>query len=667
MSYVLILSVFHLQAMVFLINMLSVLHTLLTTTSHDLVSADQRHLVMCVKTILLRHFVSGESLLVSLPSDGYNVTSQEADHLMLMEVMVQNINEEILWPLEIYKPRIQRKQSFLGRQGYPNVFIMFTWFEQEERNIIINLTPQLENLITKGLLNSHARFIIIITDNVVAPGQTALSTVEYLWANFKIFDVLVLCPIINSDLNRSNGMARFHFYSWFPFHSYGQQEILFDECILGKNNQWYSETNLFPSKIPSKFQNYNAITVFTGEVKPSLLLTKNYTEGNRTVLEFRGPEIDMLNLILGTINISFTYSNLRRGNTTDFLTLMAELSSGRLDLMIGALPLHESLTAYGDPSFPYYFTGYKWYVPCPKAVPRVDKISGIFYPSAWLSLVVSFVTMSLVMWGYGSLFKESECHAYETLSNCFYNVWAVAFGVSVHHKPIISELKAIFLLWVCYCYAMNTVFQTFFTSFLVDPGFENPIKDYDELLASGLDFGYGSGSESLFFENYSEFNSKETSFRRSRCLSYEECFLRIFKDRHFATLQVEFFANAFTTVYLPRNEHLLCSLNDYYRIIYVVMYLPKGSHILNPLNRVASRIAESGLFSKWISGLEEFWKIKGVSMLKVDVLTKHSSVDGYFVFNMSHLQIAFCSLAIGLVLSFAVLFAEMLNYSFGCN
>jgi hypothetical protein len=97
------------------------------------------------------------------------------------------------------------------------------------------------------------------------------------------------------------------------------------------------------------------------------------------------------------------------------------------------------------------------------------------------------------------------------------------------------------------------------------------------------------------------------------------------------------------------------------------MYLPKGSHILTPLNRVVHRTVESGLAAKWINGLEEIWKIKSVSMLKVDILTIHSSVDGFFVFNMSHLQIAFFSLVVGLVLSFVVLFAEMLNYPDGCN
>jgi hypothetical protein len=580
---------------------------------------------------------------------------------MIMEDMLQNINEEILWPVEIYKRNTQKKQSFLGRQEQVKVCIMFTWSKQDERNVIIKLRSQLENLTEKGLLNTQARFVIIITEYVGTPGETVLSTVEYLWTNFKIFDVLVLCPILNSDANHLNRLTSFYLYSWLPFHSFGKQEILFDECTLDKSNQWHSDKNLFPPKIPPKFQNYNEITVLTGELRPTIILENNYTHGNKTILEFKGPEIEMLTSILEAMNMSFTYRNLPRHNITEFHTLMAELSLGRLDLIIGGLPLHEFLSAYGDPSFPYYFTGYKWYVPCPKAVPRIDKISGIFYPSAWLSLIASFVAMSLVMWGYGSLFERSKCRAYQTLCNCFYKVWTVAVGVSVHHKPISGELRVLFLLWVCYCYVMNAVLQIFFTSFLIDPGFGRPIQNYDELLASGVELGYGSGSESLFFENYSEFIPSENLFRSTLCLSHDECFLRMLKSCDFATLQVEFFAKYFTSVYLSRKEHLLCSLKDYYRIVYIVMYLPKRSHILAPLNRVTRRTVEAGLITKWISGMQELWKIQSASFFNVDHVTKHSSVDGFFVLNMSHLQIAFYLLAIGLVLSSVVLFGEMLK------
>jgi hypothetical protein len=622
----------------------------LPTTNSALFAAQQTHLVTCVKTVLLRHFTSGESLLISLPGNGH-------DHLKFVELMLQNIHEETLWAIYTYRPQAEQIETALRHEENFSICIMFTWLEEGESDVTINLIPQLRNVIAKGLLNTHAHMFVVMTDCVDSLGQTALSTVETLWTNFNVFDVLVLFPVSDPD-----GMTRCHLYTWFPFHSSGGQEILLDEFTPGTNGLWDSSKNLFPSKIPTRFQNYNEITVLTSEINPSILLSKNYTKGNKTVLEFKGPEVDFLASVLGTLNLSHTYSALRRDNTTDFLALMAQLSRGNLDLVIGALPLHEFLASYAAPTFPYYFTGYKWYVPCPRPVARTDKVTHIFHSSAWLSLITSFVTVSVVMRGYGGLFKSNESRAYQTLSNCFYNAWAVAFGVSVHHKPTTSELKVIFLLWVCYCYVISTVFQTFFTSFLINPGFDKPIQSYEELVASGVECGLGAGSETLLFENYSEFTPQEILPRSRMCLGHKKCLFRTLKDSNFATLQVEFFAEYFATIYLPRQENLLCSLQDYFRILYVAMYLPKGSHILPPLNRATRRTVESGLVTKWISDMEEPWKIKGSA-----IVTEGSSADGYYVFTVSHLQIAFSLLACGIFLSFIVLFAETMYRPNGCN
>jgi hypothetical protein len=38
--------------------------------------------------------------------------------------------------------------------------------------------------------------------------------------------------------------------------------------------------------------------------------------------------------------------------------------------------------------------------------------------------------------------------------------------------------------------AMNTVVQAFLTSFLIDPGLLPPIMNLDELLDSGIEYGY---------------------------------------------------------------------------------------------------------------------------------------------------------------------------------
>ena len=652
----------------FLLQVFNILQTVLSAGNSDLLTADQSSLVTCVKTVLMQHFISGESLLISFPSNGYKFSSSTTDHLKFVEVMLRGINEANLWPVEVLRLPTEKNETYLDQRRHFNVYIIFTWPGERGSNVTFDLTLQLESVIEKGLLKNDDRIFIVVTDHVSASGETTLRTVQNLWTKFNIFDVLILVPTSNSKENHQHRkMTSFNFYTWFPFHASSQREAFLDQCITGTNNVWNIKKNLFPLKIPQKFQNYNQITVFTSEVKPSLILAKNYTEGNRTVLEFRGPEIDLLSYITETLNLSFIYSNLRRDKREDSLTLRTKLVHEKLCLLMGALILHETLASYGDPTFPYFFTGFKWYVPCPKPIPRIEKISGIFCPSAWLSIFTSFITVSLVMWGYASFFKETESVVYQTLNSCLYNSWAVILAVSVCRKPITCEIKIVFLVWVCYSYIIGTIYQIFFTSFLVDPGFRKQIGSYNELVMSDMEYGYGSDSEKNFFEHFSEFISPETLSRSKNCPDYTECFLRLMKDCKFATLQIEFFAEYFKTVYLPRKEHLLCSLNDHFRIIYIVMYLPKGSHFLAPVNRVISHAVESGLLRKWIKNMKKVWKIRSGFKLNNDIFNEDKYDVAYFVFTLSHLQVAFILLAVGLAVSFTVLFVEILCHSKKCR
>jgi hypothetical protein len=51
-------------------------------------------------------------------------------------------------------------------------------------------------------------------------------------------------------------------------------------------------------------------------------------------------------------------------------------------------------------------------------------------------------------------------------------------------------MRLVYLLFVWYSYVVNSVFQTFFTSVLVGPGMKKQISLIDELLSSGLEYGY---------------------------------------------------------------------------------------------------------------------------------------------------------------------------------
>jgi len=251
---------------------------------------------------------------------------------------------------------------------------------------------------------------------------------------------------------------------------------------------------------------------------------------------------------------------------------------------------------------------------------------------------------------------------YRTVCGCAYNAWATALGVSAS-QPSTTAIRILFFLWICYCYFISTIFQTFFTSFLVNPGFETHIENFEDLLSSGFEYGYDMGVHVTFYENSSD-EELNSDFKPIDCIHREACLLRVVNDNDFATRQVEFMTMYFATICLLKGS-LLCNMRDTYRVIDTVMYFPTGSHFLIPINGVIRRTVEAGLMKKFEDGIIELRKIQKDSQAVRDFVVEDSSVDEYFVLNMSHLQIAFWSLAVGLGLSTVCLVLEILCCKLG--
>jgi hypothetical protein len=49
-----------------------------------------------------------------------------------------------------------------------------------------------------------------------------------------------------------------------------------------------------------------------------------------------------------------------------------------------------------------------------------------------------------------------------------------------------SSLRSLFLAWVCFSVAFSTVFQAFFTTYLIDSSYKTSIQNMDQLFASGI-------------------------------------------------------------------------------------------------------------------------------------------------------------------------------------
>jgi hypothetical protein len=651
--------------MVFLLLLLlfGTIDAILIVTNSDLMAADQRHIVMCVKTVLLRHISPERPLMISLPRrlEHAKHTPSGGIHTKTYDRMLQAINDESKWLLHTTKPEVDTLKTSMKIEVSSVVYIILS-----SGHVASNLMYQLGDLQRKESLNNRACFFVVIIDSFESPHQLAEKIIETLWTELKILDVLVLIPVathaLKTDNTISDGTNVFNFYTWFPFHSSGNEVILIDEYFVETKVKSIYNSNLFPNKFPRKFQNHNTLSVMTSELIPVTILVNNSADENSKHLEYKGAEIDFFKLILEHLNLSYEYKFYESDVTVSYARL-ADLISGNFDMMFASTPLHEKVLQYGEPSIAYYETGYKWYVPCPAPIPRLEKISGIFSASLWISLIISFALVTALIWLLAKRSNMTEIKDYRTVNSCLYNAWATAMGVSAS-QPSTTAMRTIFFIWVCYCYSISTVFQTFFTSFLVNPGFGKQIENFEELMSSGLEYGYDQELYDLFFETSSEDVGENRHFTPSNCTDREACLLRVINDNDFATLQIEFMTMYFVTIYLQK-ESLLCALKDNFRVIDIVMYFPKGSHFRFPINGVIRKILEAGLMKKFENNMKELWKIQQESLAVRDFVVKNSPVDDFFVFNTSHLHIAFWSLALGFGLSSVCLLFEILCYRLG--
>jgi hypothetical protein len=196
---------------------------------------------------------------------------------------------------------------------------------------------------------------------------------------------------------------------------------------------------------------------------------------------------------------------------------------------------------------------------------------------------------------------------------------------------------------------MSTVFQAFFTSYLVDPGYQKQLTTLEEILESGIVFGYRPEFD-IVYSDSSDWRHKELLSKRENCSPQEACIDRIRETGNFATLCETWLVQDYT--HFVNDRSFICPLNDECSFtVFISFYLPKGSFFLEVINRLVSFATESGMILK--ADRDKMYKNKNV--------TDSRSVFGeYFVFTLGHLRIAFYVLFVGNGLSLLYFLGEVL-------
>ncbi|KAJ9578745.1 hypothetical protein L9F63_005034 [Diploptera punctata] len=309
-------------------------------------------------------------------------------------------------------------------------------------------------------------------------------------------------------------------------------------------------------------------------------------------------------------------------------------------------PLH----LFGDVSIAIFSDGFIYLVPCPNTLMKTEKVVALFRLSTWISMGFVFIFVSVLFWILSHYpTRRNDYTGFNLLSQCFSAAWAVLLGVSVPQMPLSLGTRNLFIIYVWYCFAISTVFQAYFTTYLVEPGYEARLETLDDVKRAGLTFGFYDILRDV--EGIAALDELNT-FESKTCLDFVECVRNVMfkKDSFTAAFRyLPFYVASMSGVY--DHSKVVCFLDKAILTLPVGMVFPIGSPLLNIYNVHVRRCLEGGLLQVYMSQLEHVVNLKS---------NKTVEDNEFVVFSLTHLSPVFMLLFIGCILSVILFVCELI-------
>jgi hypothetical protein len=213
---------------------------------------------------------------------------------------------------------------------------------------------------------------------------------------------------------------------------------------------------------------------------------------------------------------------------------------------------------------------------------------------------------------------------------------------------------------VCYSVAISTVFQAYLTTFLIEPGYEEPIKTVEQILRSKRKFGFFYGYKQIISDTSDPVNSAILK-HAIVCLNEAECFTLATLYHNISTILDELDVEEHRSRGHwtdENNRPLLCELEDgVVRTTQLAILVRKGSPYFEIIDDVIGRIVEGGIFVHI--------KNKGFSKAEMDSKYEFPTFDDtYSTISIGHLQTPFYLLMLGYVLAVVCFVTEIMLHRY---
>ncbi|PSN34223.1 Ionotropic receptor 596 [Blattella germanica] len=636
-------------------------------------------LLLCFETILDQQLTHDDSLLFLIPS----IEEKERNQYDIFKALINDHGNSFIdkFLKTVHSRGILKIQTkgtdYEDTTVYlipPDVYVMIVAEENEDDADIQNeeagrvgklAIEELERLLEDQILvlqsmvtwNVRAKFIIIVAMKSISKysSRTVALQICRLLGNWNIINIVVMVPNFN---NQTFYISAVDLFTWFPYKNgtCGEVEnvVMLDQWI---NGTFREGSNLFPMKIPKQFSKC-PIKIAALGIEPFIVSVDNYThnKNNGNIYKFRGITAEYPLIALDMLNITVHTEMVSNDVTLDnVLDVLAGLVSGKYDVLVGPIPWLASAMIL-DLSFPTIYFNARFQVPCSLPVPHMQRILQTYQVSVWLSTLLTLVISGFVFYLSAKVHKFEESFTFKSVVNCLCHSLAILLGVSVPELPKTRVLRIFFYIYVCYCFSISTVFQAFFTSYLVEPGYGKPLRTFEDLLKAGFTFGslpaLTPAVASIDFHEIYLFKKEEYFY------DYENATIRIITKGDLCMMSATQYSN-FIAYKLGIDDisKIICFLDYDLITLYFATALPKGSPFLPSLNYYIMRGFEAGF-------LQRYWSLFTQSLILSNTGRFQNVNSDYLVLNLSHLSPAFMVLFLGFPVSFIMFVSEVTFYSF---
>lgn len=630
------------------------------------------------------YFTPGRTLVISLPNITFPKTdlkinasrqmtylkqSSDGNTVQLIENLTKCLHSLTLWPIVVIHPTdkiIKQKQTGSDRSTddiHSSYVIVNTHYKDLQDQMVNNLRRQVQQLETFPAWNSRAKFVItLLTQEMIDARQVAKDILQELW-QWQIINAVVLLPASTTHSNESTVLI----YTWFPYQPPSgvcaklRDVVHINSWILNKQGGRFLQNSvLYPKKVPHDLKGC-PIRASTFEFYPFVICDKHSgIRTNESIID--GFEIGLMRCIAEHMNMTLVLRippgderggiQLKNGTWTG---LRADIVYGEADITFASLLRKLDDHLVFDVTINYFTDRFTWFVARAKSYPRWLGMARVFDPLTWLAGFLVIILASIFMrflFSFHTIKRDEVSHSYWRFSLCLSSMWAVFLGEGVPIMPCSLPLRTFFLSMIIYSLAVNTIFQAFFTSYVVNPGLLHQVSNVDELVESDLIYAFYYVLDKFLTEDFLQKLKPRVQCEPFKCLNYVATY-----DNYATFCGRALLAYIVDGLVKQEGKHEIYAFRHDSFQLNSVMLLPKGSHLLDRINVVMTHTVEAGLPNQFLKRILDARKIEAGTVALKDLS------DEYCALSLNHLQGSFFFLLIGLALSLVMFLFELLKSS----